>query len=76
MRIKDPVLVAKQEKKVYEVDVEGTKVMATYEYDMDNEQASGWDYDLTPCCVDLTEDEVLELEDDFYGVLCGIKQGE
>lgn len=73
MRIKDPVLVAKQEKKVYEVDVEGTKVMATYEYDMDNEQASGWDYDLTPCCVDLTEDEVLELEDEFYEVLCEIK---
>ena len=73
MRIKDPVLVAKQEKKVYEVDVEGTKVMATYEYDMDNEQASGWDYDLTLCCVDLTEDEVLELEDEFYEVLCEIK---
>ena len=73
MRIKDPVLVAKQEKKVYEVDVEGMKVMATYEYDMDNEQASGWDYDLTPCCVDLTEDEVLELEDEFYEVLCEIK---
>lgn len=73
MRIKDPVLVAKQEKKVYEVDVEGTKVMATYEYDMDNEQASGWNYDLTPCCVDLTEDEVLELEDEFYEVLCEIK---
>ena len=37
---------------------------------MDNEQASGWDYDLTPCYVDLTEDEIQELEDEFYQALC------
>ena len=72
MRIKKPTLMYMQEKKVYEVDVEGTKVIATYEYDMDNEQASGWDYDLTPCYVDLTEDEIQELEDEFYQALCEV----
>ena len=72
MRIKKPTLIYTQEKKVYEVDVEGTKVVATYEYDMDNEQASGWKYDLTSCCADLTEDEILELEDEFYQTLCDV----
>jgi hypothetical protein len=72
-RIKDPELITKQVNAVYVVDVEGKKVQATYRYDMDNEQAGGWDYDLSPCYVDLTEDEIQELEDEFYEVLCEIK---
>lgn len=72
MRIKNPTLLYMQEKKIYEVDVEGEKVVATYEYDMNNEQASGWKYDLTPCYVDLTEDEIRELEDEFYQTLCEV----
>jgi hypothetical protein len=69
MRIKNPTLIHKRLQKVYEVDVEGTKVFATYTYDMDNEQAGGWDYDLERCCVDLDEDEADELEEEFYQAL-------
>jgi hypothetical protein len=69
MRIKNPTLLNKQLTEVYEVDVEGTKVIATYTYDMQEEHRSGWDYDLTPCYVDLTEDEIEELEEEFYQVL-------
>lgn len=73
MRIKNPTLIDKKLTEVYEVDVEGTKVIATYTYDMDNEQAGGWDYDLEPCYVDLDDDEIAELEDEFYIALCEAK---
>jgi hypothetical protein len=79
MRIKDPLLISQtfgSYQKVYEVDVEGKKVIATYTYDGNEEQRSGWDYDLSPCCIDLTEDEIQELEDEFYEVLCEIKDEE
>ena len=52
MRIKNPTLISRKLTEVYEVDVEGTKVTATYMYDMDNEQSGGWFYDLEPCYVD------------------------
>ncbi len=72
-RIKDPLLIDQtfgSYQKVYEVDVEGKKVIATYTYDGEEEHRSGWEYDLSPCYVDLTEDEIQELEDEFYEVLC------
>jgi hypothetical protein len=72
-KIKDPLLIDQtfgSYQKVYEVDVEGTKVIATYTYDGEYEERSGWEYDLTPCYVDLDEDEIRELEDDFYEALC------
>ena len=72
MRIKDPTLIYKQVNAVYEVDVEGKKVVATYRYDMDNEQAGGWNYDLTPCYVDLTEEEIEDLEEEFADVILDI----
>ena len=84
-KIKDPLLIDQtfgSYQKVYEVDVEGTKVIATYTYDGEYEERSGWEYDLTPCYVDLDEDEIRELEDDFYEVLCqsttagNLNQGE
>jgi hypothetical protein len=71
-KIKNPLLISEEHRgyqKVYEVDVEGKKVIATYTYDGEYEERSGWDYDLTPCYVDLTEDEIQELEDEFYEVL-------
>ena len=72
-RIKDTLLINQtfgSYQKVYEVDVEGKKVIATYTYDGEYEERSVWEYDLTPCCVELDEDEVRELEDEFYEVLC------
>jgi hypothetical protein len=72
-RIKNPLLLSTEHRgyqKVYEVDVEGTKVLATYTYDGENEERSGWDYDLTPCYVGLDEEEIQELEDEFYEALC------
>ena len=72
-KIKNPLLVSEEYRgyqKVYEIDVEGTKVIATYTYDSEEEHRSGWDYDLTPCYVGLTDDEICDLEDDFYEVLC------
>ena len=74
MRIKDAVLIEKRVNEVYEVDVEGKKVIATYFYDLENEQSSGWDYDLSPCYVDLDEDEIEELEEEFYEVLYTAKK--
>ena len=73
MRIKNPTLISRKLTEVYEVDVEGTKVTATYTYDMDNEQSGGWEYDLEPCYVDLDEEEIEELEDEFYIALCEAK---
>ena len=69
MKIKNPTLISKKLTEVYEVDVEGTKVIATYTYDMDNEQSGGWDYDLEPCFVDLEDDEIEDLEEEFYQAL-------
>ena len=78
-KIKNPLLIDQtfgSYQKVYEVDVEGKKVIATYTYDGEYEERSGWDYDLTPCYVDLTEDEIQELEDEFYEVLSESTNGE
>jgi hypothetical protein len=72
-KIKNPLLLSTEHRgyqKFYEVDVEGTKVLATYTYDGENEERSGWDYDLTPCYVGLDENEIQELEDEFYEALC------
>ena len=72
-KIKNPLLLSTEHRgyqKVYEVDVEGTKVLATYTYDGEYEERSGWDYDLTPCYVGLDEGEIRELEDEFYEALC------
>jgi hypothetical protein len=69
MKIKNPTLIYKRLQEVYEVDVEGTKVIATYTYNMDNEQSGGWDYDLEPCFVDLEDDEIDDLEEEFYQAL-------
>ena len=44
-KIKDPVLISEEHRgyqKVYEVDVEGKKVIATYTYDSEEEHRSGW----------------------------------
>jgi hypothetical protein len=75
MRIKDPVLVSKKLFELYVVDVEGKKIEAVYTYDRDNEQAGGWQYDLTPCFVDLTEEEIKDLEDEFADVLLAVGMG-
>jgi hypothetical protein len=75
MKIKNPTLIYKRLQEVYEVDVEGTKVIATYTYDMDNEQSGGWDYDLEPCYVDLDDDEIDELEEEFCQALYDAKMG-
>jgi len=72
MKIKDPELITKQVNAVYVVDVEGKKIQVTYRYDMDNEQAGGWDYDLSPCFVDLTEEEIEDLEEEFADVVLDI----
>ena len=72
-RVKEPVLVGKVVQKAYVIDIEGTKINAYYNYDMDNEQASGWEYDLTPCYVDLDEDEILDLEEEVHVMLNDIK---
>jgi hypothetical protein len=73
MRIKDPTLISKTIHASYEVDVEGTKIYVEYRYDMDNEQAGGWKYDLSPCYVDLDEDEIRELEEEFASVILETK---
>ena len=78
-KIKNPLLISDEfnnYQKVYEIDVEGKKVIATYTYDSEEEHRSGWDYDLTPCYVDLTNDEISDLEDEFYEVLCESTNGE
>jgi hypothetical protein len=73
MRIKDPVLVYKTVEAVYELDVEGKKIRATYTYDIGDEQAGGWSYDLEPCYVDLTEEEIEDLEEEFADVILDIE---
>jgi hypothetical protein len=74
-KIKEPKLISQvfgSYQKEYEVDVEGKKIIATYTYDGQYEEHSGWEYDLTPCFEGLDENEILELEDDFYEALSGI----
>ena len=73
-KIKEPVLVGKVVQKAYVIDIEGTQINAYYNYDMDNEQASGWAYDLTPCYVDLDEDEILDLEEEVHVMLTNTKE--
>jgi len=72
MKIKDPVLLSKKTVAVYEIDVDGSKVIATYSYDMDNEQAGGWDYDLEPLHEGLDDDEIDDLEEEFSEVILDI----
>ena len=69
MKIKDGVLVEKKVFAVFEFDVEGTKVEAVYSYEFPDEVRSGWEYDLSPCYVGLTDDEIDELEDEFAEVI-------
>jgi hypothetical protein len=73
-RVKEPVLVSMVVRKAYVIDIEGTKINAYYNYDMDNEQASGWEYDLTPCYVDLDEDEIFDLEEEVHVMLTNTKE--
>lgn len=71
-RVKEPVLVSESfgsYQKVYEMDIEGKKIIATYTYDGEEEHRSGWEYDLSPCYVDLTEDEILDLEEEVHVML-------
>ena len=72
MRIKDPVLIKKQVTAIYEVDVEGTKVEVVYSYDLDDEGKGGWDYDLSECYTDLTDEEIEDLEEEFENVIMDI----
>jgi hypothetical protein len=75
-KIKNPLLISEEYRgyqKVYEVDVEGTKIQATYTYDAEEEHRSGWEYDLSPCYVDLDEDEIHDLEEEFYEMLCNFE---
>ncbi len=70
MKIKDPVLVSKTVNATYIVDVEGKKVEVTYWYALDDEGKGWWDYDLEPCYVGLTDEEIEDLEEEF-GIVIG-----
>jgi hypothetical protein len=75
-KIKEPLLISEEHRgyqKVYEIDIEGTKIIATYTYDGEYEERSGWEYDLTPCYVDLDENEILDLEEEVHVMLNDIK---
>ena len=72
MKIKDPVLVSKTIQATYIVDVEGKKVEVTYWYDLNDEGKGGWDYDLEPCYVGLTDEEIEDLEEEFENVILDI----
>ena len=67
--IKDPVLLYKTVNATWLVDVDGTKIEVTYWYNLDNEQSGGWDYDLTPCYENLTEEEIEDLVEQFELVI-------
>ena len=69
MRIKEPVLIEKQVYAIYEVDVEGVKIQATYTNNGETDESNGWNYDLSPCFEGLDDDEIAELEDEFTIVL-------
>jgi hypothetical protein len=72
MKIKQPVLIDKLIKEVYEIDVEGTTIVATYTYNMTDATSDGWVYDLGCFYDDLSEDEIEDLEDEFADVLHSI----
>ena len=44
----------------------------TYWYDLDDEGKGGWDYDLTPCYENLTEEEIEDLEEEFENVIADL----
>ena len=69
MKIKNPVLIEKQVNAIYEFDVEGVKIEATYTNNGETDECNGWEYDLSPCHEGLTDDEIEELEDEFVIVL-------
>ena len=69
MKIKDPVLVYKTVNATWVVDVDGTKIEVVYWYNLDEIQEGGWDYDLTPCHENLTEEEIEDLEEEFENVI-------
>ena len=71
-RVKEPTLISEEPRgyqKVYEIDIEGKKIIATYTYDAEEEHRSGWEYDLSPCYEGLTEDEILDLEEEVHVML-------
>ena len=75
-RVKEPLLISEEHRgyqKVYEIDIEGKKVIATYTYDGEYEERSGWEYDLSPCYVDLDENEICDLEEEVHVMLNDIK---
>lgn len=78
MKIKQPRLVDKTIHSitaVYEFDIEGKKVIATFTDDgsgEDDDVNNGWKFDLSPCLVDLTEEESDELTEEFLEALNGI----
>jgi hypothetical protein len=72
MKIKDPVLLSEQVVKIYEVDVEGKKIQVYYSYDMDEEGKGGWDWDLSPCYLGLTDEEIQDLDDEFEEVISNL----
>jgi hypothetical protein len=76
LKIKDPVLVAKNIVAIYNVDVGGTNIEVCYAYDMDEEGKGGWDYDLTPCYENLTDEEIEDLEEQFEDVICDIGESK
>jgi hypothetical protein len=75
MKIKQPTLIDRTIHSitaVYEFDIEGKKVTATFTDNGSGEDAdvnNGWKFDLSPCLVDLTEEESNELADEFLEVL-------
>ena len=69
MIIKDPVLIEKQVHAIYEFDVGGIKIQATYTNNGDTDESNGWNYDLSPCFEGLDDDEIEELEEEFLVTL-------
>jgi hypothetical protein len=72
MRIKDPTLIDKRCTAEYEIDVEGTKVRAYYNYDSNHEANGGWEYDLYECYAGMTDEEMQELDEEFCSVIYDI----
>jgi len=72
MKIKEPVLLSKQQVAIYEVDVNGTMIQVTYAYDLDELGMGHWEYDLEPCYEGLSEEEIENLEEEFEEVIADI----
>lgn len=72
MKIKEPVLLSKQQVAIYEVDVNGTMIQVTYAYDLDELGMGYWEYDLEPCYEGLSEEEIENLEEEFEEVIADI----